>query len=98
MVDPNSQSLYVLQNEFGFIKIGRSLNMPRRVNALSASDGCEIYVVEVCTNCGDLEELLHIELDEHRVVGEWFEGTDEARARIAELLASPDMDWQHPYD
>lgn len=98
MVDPTTQALYVLQNEFGFIKIGRSVNVPQRVNALRASDGCEIHVVEVYTTCGDLEEWLHIELDEHRVVGEWFAGTDEARAKLAELLASPDMGWQHPYD
>lgn len=98
MVDPTTQFLYVLQNEFGFIKIGRSVDVTQRINALRSGDGCDIHVVELYESCGDLEEWLHIEMEEYRVVGEWFSGTDEARGKLAELLATPDMDWQRPYD
>jgi hypothetical protein len=55
-------------------------------------------VVAVYTACGDLEEWLHIEMDQYRSIGEWFVGTDEARDALAELLDASQIEWQRPYD
>lgn len=61
---------YAIQNEAGSIKIGKSLDVERRLDELQCASS------EALTLLGwidrDVEEQLHRELATHRVSGEWF--------------------------
>lgn len=83
MVAPEDQDLYVLQNEFGLIKIGRSVAVEERRRKLTYEDRARIEIVAVFPFAGDQEEPAHIKLRRHRLIGEWFSGSDETRAAIA---------------
>lgn len=88
--------LYVMQNDRGLIKIGRSTDVNGRRRALEATHGCEISLVAVFENDGHLEEQTHLSLDEYRIIGEWFEGNAKAKAAIsAELDLPEDITWPH---
>ena len=78
MVEPTSQHLYVMQNEFGLIKIGRSIAVESRRQNLQQTDRCQIEIVAVFDFWGSLEETIHLELEEFRLIGEWFAGDEEA--------------------
>ena len=96
MTKPNLQTLYVLQNEFGLIKIGRSVHLNRRLRALERQEECAIQIVAALPECGHLEEPTHIALAEHAIEGEWFDGSDVTRTAIAAAL--PDVKtWIWPY-
>jgi hypothetical protein len=88
--------LYVMQNEFGFIKVGRSARVEQRRRTLESTNSCAIALVAVIEDGGDLEEAIHIALDEYRIIGEWFEGHDSARAAIIKAVGLPDSQaWPH---
>jgi hypothetical protein len=86
---PN-QALYVMQNQHGLIKVGRSLDPELRRRALEYSEECSISLVLVRPNEGHREEEVHLQLGEHRVAGEWFDCTPQARRAIEAALA-PDQ-------
>lgn len=94
MVSPTKQALYVMQNEFGLFKIGRSDFVERRRKALQSELGCCIEVVAEFPGCGDLEEPAHIAMGEYRLIGEWFDGCDEARTALLNHLGNVDIDWK----
>ena len=99
MVNPASQHLYVMQNEFGLIKIGRSISVQTRRNNLQQTDQCRIEIVAVIDFWGPLEETIHLELDEFRLIGEWFYGDAEARAAIEGVIKrESSIDWPFAYD
>lgn len=100
MAEPTGQHLYVMQNEFGLIKIGRSVDVERRRLTLQSTERCRIQTVEIYTGCGDMEEDIHLDMDDHRLAGEWFDGSDEARAALCELIScdDPPIRWPYAYD
>lgn len=83
MVAPEHQDLYLLQNEFGLIKIGRSIAVEERRSKLTYQDRARIEIVAVFSFAGDWEEPAHIALRKHRLLGEWFSGDATARVAIA---------------
>jgi hypothetical protein len=95
----NDQSLYVMQNEFGLIKIGRSINPEQRRYSLEMVEKCQIALILVRPGDGHREEEFHIRLADHRVANEWFDGGEEARLAIADALA-PDgqLIWPYQFD
>lgn len=97
MVKTTDQNLYVMQNEFGFIKIGRSVDVERRRLTLQTTERCKISVVEEFAGCGDLEEDLHIEMADFHVAGEWFDGSDEARDALSGFIGADDPPIEWPY-
>lgn len=89
-----------MQNEFGLIKIGRSIDVERRRLTLQSTERCRIQTVEIYTGCGDMEEDIHLDMDDHRLAGEWFDGSDESRATLCELIScdNPPIGWPYAYD
>lgn len=83
--------LYVTQNEFGLIKIGRSHDVERRCRYLARELGCQIDIVAVVPESGHMEEYFHITLDHHCVGYEWFDGTEEAKAEIVSEMLIADL-------
>lgn len=99
MTRPDTQALYVMQNEFGLIKIGRSLDPERRRKSLQSGEGCTIAVVAVLEGQGHREEQIHLSLKRHVIEGEWFRGTQSARAAIREALPNlTGCAWPFDYD
>lgn len=95
----SEQSLYVMQNQFGLIKVGRSIDPERRRLKLQSRERCQIELVLVRHLQGRREEEFHIDLSEHRLAGEWFDGVEETRAAVASAFSpSTDIDWPFKFD
>ena len=75
--------LYIMQNHVGFIKVGRSTNVGVRLRSLERTDDCSIAIVAVIEDAGDFEETMLLNLDAHRLIGEWFEGDELCRECMA---------------
>lgn len=98
MTAPASQHLYVMQNEFGCIKIGRSVDpWQRRIN-LRQSEHCCVELIAAFEGGGEEEEAIHIELDRFRLEGEWFDGADDARTAIEHIFGADKLQWQFAHD
>lgn len=78
--------LYVMQNAFGRIKIGRSADPERRRRDLESSSGHKVVLVRIFLNRGAEEAIIHQKLREFRCIGEWFLGTAEAKRAICEAV------------
>jgi Meiotically up-regulated gene 113 len=89
-----------MQSEFGLIKIGRSVNVESRRINLQTTERCKMALVEVYEGCGNMEEELHIDMDDYRLAGEWFDGSDEAREALTKLMGAddPPIEWPYIYD
>jgi hypothetical protein len=98
MTEPTSQHLYVMQNEFGCIKIGRSVDPWERRRNLCQSEHCKVELVAAFEGGGEDEEAIHIELDEHRLEGEWFNGLSEARAAVERIFHLHSSEWKFEHD
>ena len=91
--------LYVMQNEHGLIKIGRSVNPEVRRSALEIGEHCRIEIVLVLDGKGPREKALHRQLERYRLYGEWFNGTAQARAAIGRTVKRGfDFTWPFELD
>ena len=97
MVQPRRQDLYLLQNEYGLIKIGRSIDIGERMSALRQSERCNIHFVVRFPRFGQHEEAAHVRLQKYRRIGEWFCGSEEARTAIENEFGIAGLAWPVPY-
>jgi hypothetical protein len=98
MTDPTSQNLYLMQNEFGCIKVGRSVDPWERRRNLCQSEHCTVELVAAFEGGGEDEEAIHIELDEYRLEDEWFDGASEARAAVERIFRLDPSEWKFEHD
>lgn len=98
MIEPKDQHLYVMQNEFGCIKIGRSIDPWKRLTTLRHTEHCRVELVAAFEGGGEDEEAIHIELNKFRLAGEWFEGCDAARVAIQDIFDIEPGDWKFTHD
>ena len=70
--------IYILENVDGYIKIGRTHDIVKRINSLSNSNtgGSQItrFTVSPPTYLKTIEDSMHCRFDKYRVEGEWFKG------------------------
>lgn len=90
-------SLYVMQNEFGAIKIGRSAQPEERKLQLEQELRCKIKLVTVMPKAGHREEWCHLQMAEHSLEGEWFRGHAASRAQVEKLLSAA-LTWPYGVD
>jgi len=64
------------------VKIGKTINIDRRIRTLSTMNGCNLDVIAVL-DC-DIESLMHTKFAHLRTVGEWF---DFSTNEIASFLS-----------
>jgi len=64
--------LYIMQDESGMLKIGRSVDVDRRLKQLKTGNP-GIRLMHVWRGKGDMEKRLHEDLSKFRVKLEWFE-------------------------
>lgn len=81
-------SVYFLQRHDGLIKIGTTTDLQQRVAAITKSHGM-LTVIRVINGDAKVERKLHHKFSSLHSFGEWFRGTPELIAAIAEL---PDGD------
>ena len=79
VLDDGSVYIYVLLNSAHSIKIGKTTNLPKRIQSLSGSNGAghtidEIWVSEP-TYLHNIEKIAHEHFSYARMSGEWFDGT-----------------------
>jgi len=87
-----------MQNEFGCIKIGRSVDPWERRRNLCQSEHCKVELVAAFQGGGEDEEAIHIELRDYRLAGEWFEGVEEARAAVHRIFDLDPSEWKFDHD
>ena len=87
--------LYVMQNEHGIVKIGRSDNPERRTLEVQKAARCKVSLIATFPDAGHFEEWLHIQMDAFAIGFEWFEGTQQSRDALASLLGI-DLQWVYP--
>lgn len=98
MTDPRAQQMYVMQNEHGCIKIGRSIDPWQRRLNLRQSEHCFVELIAAFEGAGGHEEAIHLALRSYRLEGEWFDGSDAARAEIAAIFAPCILEWRFEND
>lgn len=95
-----------MQNHVGLIKIGRTGQpVEARRRAIERDDACTIKIVAVVEDGGDFEEVMLSNLEEHQVIGEWYDGSEMCRIDLASEVSAlcealhcdaPTLDW--PYN
>lgn|GEM_PF-6047419 len=98
MTDPTAQHLYVMQNEFGCIKVGRSVDPWQRRHSLRQSEHCQVELIIAVEGGGEDEEAIHYRLRKHHLVGEWFNGTNATRNAVAKEFQPLALDWKFRHD
>ena len=91
-----NDDLYVMQNEHGLIKIGRSIDPEFRRRQLQKQDKCKVEIVVVLSERGRREQAVHRALKIYRIEEEWFEGNDAARAAVTRTLRAGELQWPFP--
>jgi len=91
--------LYIIQQKgTGYIKVGRSSNVPQRLESLQTGSATELRVLLVAEGRGEIERLIHQRLRSHKCwnrQGEWFEetGLAELPVWLYDLLDLEQADW-----
>jgi hypothetical protein len=72
------------------VKIGTTVNLPKRLKNLSRKYGCDLIVLGVefdsgPTNHFSLEGTRHTQFQNSRIVGEWFWNTPDLAEHIYQL-------------
>lgn len=84
------KSIYIVENEFGNIKIGVSGNVKSRIKTLSSQGGFKPmreYFTSHCTNAYDIERKCHIRFKKYNIGGEWFSvGFLEAKKYLRKIF------------
>lgn len=84
------KSIYIVENEFGNIKIGVSGNVKSRIKTLSSQGGFKPireFFTSLCTNAYDIEKKCHIRFKKYNIGGEWFDvGFLEAKEYLRKIF------------
>lgn len=92
--------IYVLLNSAGSIKIGKTTNLPNRIQSLSGSNAAGEKIVDYycspATWLHSLEKITHDHFGYARMSGEWFDGIkvgfDEVVDYVKKLFESDDYE------
>ena len=89
----NMGHVYIVENETGNIKIGRTVNPKLRIRAIETQSGIPItqtYISPGCSNYQKLESASHKEFSHFRIKGEWFSlSFNTAKNFISKLNFAP---------
>jgi hypothetical protein len=78
--------LYVMQNEHGLIKVGRSENPERRVIEVQKAARCKVSLIAAYPGSGHFEEWIHVRMENYAIGFEWFDGTQKSKDALASLF------------
>ena len=84
--------IYVLLNSAGSIKIGKTTNLPNRIQSLSGSNAAGEKIVDYyCSSATwlhSLEKITHDHFDYARMSGEWFNGIKVGFDEVVDYVKS----------
>jgi hypothetical protein len=75
--------IYFIQDADGLIKIGTTIRLSQRLKQLNSERKQELKVLGVVDGSYADEAVLHLRFAHSRVLGEWFQPTDELNDFIA---------------
>jgi len=79
--EPRAEWCYLIRHpSTGLLKVGKSVHVERRVRTLSLQGGAEMDLLGTIPNSGDVERSLHAQFRADRVIGEWFNDSEDLRA------------------
>ena len=92
--------IYVLKNSANSIKIGKTTNLPNRIQSLSGSNGGGEKIIDwycsPATWLHNIEKITHDHFNHARMSGEWFDGIkvgfDEVVDYVKSLFESDDYE------
>ena len=84
----NCDDLYFIRMGDGPVKIGRTRNLKSRLKMLQCGSPYPLTVMGVLKDQGDSEGCWHGRFFNQRLVGEWFEWSDDLQGAISEALDS----------
>lgn len=82
----SKDDIYVISDNRGKIKVGRSIDPQKRIMSLQTGSTELLTLVLVVKHRGDDERRLHALLSRHRISGEWFHDRLETRLIIIHAL------------
>ena len=100
ILDDGQVYIYVLLNSANSIKIGKTTNLPNRIQSLSASNGGGFEIIDYycspATWLHNIEKIAHEYFAYARMSGEWFDGTkvtfDSVVKYVDDLFKSKDYE------
>lgn len=78
--------IYIIQDINGFIKIGHSKNVNKRLKQLQTAHRAKLKLIAYAQAPTYIEKRLHKMFFYHRCNGEWFECTQELLNTLIEYL------------
>lgn len=82
--------IYILKNSANSIKIGKTTNLPNRIQSLSASNGGGFEIIDYyyspATWLHNIEKIAHEHFSHARMSGEWFDGTKVTFDSVVEYV------------
>jgi hypothetical protein len=85
---PHKGLCYFIGGDVGAIKIGFSVSVKSRLQALRSASPIPLDILATCPGGEARETAYHFQFDEHRLHGEWFERHHDILAEIERLNAS----------
>lgn len=83
------EEIYFIQAENGPIKIGRAVNVERRLAALQVGSPVPLKLMTTAQGTFRLERQLHDQFNHLRLHGEWFRPDRELMALIERIVSDP---------
>lgn len=83
----NGQSLYILQDETGAVKVGRSVDVESRLSSMQSGNPRDIHLVATFP-VAELEAEIHEKLDDFNINGEWFDLSDRSLSAFVDSISA----------
>lgn len=87
--DESKNVYFAFNPKAELIKIGYSVNYIKRIEQLSTQSRIQLQLLGLIAGGYDVEKWVHQELDEHRVVNEWFKDCDPVRQFVTKHTYLP---------
>ena len=81
---------FILAADVGRVKIGRSNQVHQRLKDLQVGSPCSLVLLGTFTAEYTVETLLHERFAHWRIIGEWFEYTDQLKMFVYGMIRASD--------
>lgn len=96
MASKENDSLYVMQNSAGLIKIGRAVNPELRRRQVENHSGVHVDLLLVIPGLGCDEWKIHNIMGNFRGIGEWFTCTEKSKSALRSAFPDHEIKFTYP--
>ncbi len=90
VLEDGSVFIYILRNSVNSIKVGKTTNLPKRIQSLSGSNSAGHTIDEIWVSpptwLHNIEKIAHEHFSHARMSGEWFDGTKVTFDSVVEYV------------